>query len=404
MKLGIISTVGGYSWAGSEEMWKVLALEAVAKGHQIAVSAHAPIAASEELADLKAKGGMAFARPAFNRLTRRLAARGLYSRFGRMVSWDPDVLCLSVGMPADPVWQPDLLRYLNAFKKPLVIIVQGNAEGFVTEESQRRLLRPLFSSAAGLICVSRQNASLLERQLALGLSNVVVWPNPVRTRLSEPLAWPVNSDGVVRLATVARFETLHKCQDHTLEALASPAWRRRNWHLSLFGSGPDEGYLRGLVRHYGLEGRVSLPGYVRDFRDIWANHHLHILNSHSEGLALALIESMFCGRPAVVTRAGGNPELVRDGIDGFVSPGMHPEIIAETLERAWAGREQWRQMGAAAFERASGWVPADLAARLLETILSCSSRRKEAPFSCGVPNVDCGIAQTACAQTPPPSN
>ena len=75
------------------------------------------------------------------------------------------------------------------------------------------------------------------------------------------------------------------------------------------------------------------------------DHHLHILISRAEGLALALIESMFCGRPAVVTRTGGNHELLRDNEDGFVSAGEHPEVIRETLERAWSNRQRWPEMG-----------------------------------------------------------
>jgi len=92
-------------------------------------------------------------------------------------------------------------------------------------------------------------------------------------------------------------------------------------------------------------------------------------------LALALIESMFCGRPAVVTRTGGNHELLRDELDGFVSPGDDPEIIRETLERAWANRGRWHSMGEGAFKRVAEWVPADLGARLLTTITDAASVR-----------------------------
>ena len=106
------------------------------------------------------------------------------------------------------------------------------------------------------------------------------------------------------------------------------------------------------------------------------DHDLHILISRGEGLALALIESMFCGRPAVVTRTGGNHELVRDNEDGFVSVGGDPEIIGETLERAWINRQRWPEMGEAAFQRANDWIPRDLAVRLFQTV--CDSLPPEA--------------------------
>jgi len=78
----------------------------------------------------------------------------------------------------------------------------------------------------------------------------------------------------------------------------------------------------------------------------------------------------------VVTRTGGNHELVRDNEDGFVSAGEDPEIIRETLERAWSNRQRWPAMGEAAFQRANEWIPRDLAVRLFQTV--CDSPPPEA--------------------------
>ena len=181
------------------------------------------------------------------------------------------------------------------------------------------------------------------------------------------MPWPDDSEQV-RFATVGRYEVFSKCQDAVLEALATPEWKTRNWRLDLFGSGSEERYIQDVVRYFGLEDRVRLCGYERDFRKIWRNHHLDVLISRAEGLALALIESMFCGRPAVVTRTGGNHELVRDNTDGFVSDGNDPEVIRQTLERAWSNREKWPEIGKAAFGRANAWIPRDLPARLFHVI------------------------------------
>ena len=153
----------------------------------------------------------------------------------------------------------------------------------------------------------------------------------------------------------------------------TPEWKKRNWRLDLFGSGSDAKYIQDVIRYVGLEDRVTLCGFERDFLKIWTDHHLHILISRAEGLALALIESMFCGRPAVVTRTGGNHELLRDNEDGLVSAGEHPEVIRETLERAWINRQRWPEMGKAAFQRANEWVPKDLSVRLFQTICDSSS-------------------------------
>jgi L-malate glycosyltransferase len=367
MRIGIISTVGDCSWAGSEEMWKLFATEALHRGHSVATALQTPIAQSEELTEFRALGGVVFAYNPLNRYTSRTVRLG-YSRFLRLKQWNPEIVCVS-GHPAIPYRDRDMYALLNAHSGPRVFIVQGNADWFISGQAERDALRALYRSARRIICVSRDNAELLQRQLTSSLP-ITILPNPIRTRLEGPLTWPANLEQV-RFATVGRYETFGKCQDGVLQALATPEWKERNWRLDLFGSGSDERYIHDVIRYFELEDRITLCGFERDFIKIWMDHHLHILISRAEGLALALIESMFCGRPSVVTRTGGNHELVRDNTDGFVSAGNDPESIRETLERAWSNRQRWHEMGRAAFQRANDWIPTDLAARLFGAI--CNS-------------------------------
>jgi len=367
MKIGIISVVGGYSWAGSEEMWKLFAVDALKTGHQVAVCALASIAQSEELNDYKKLGGITFPYDELNWMMRRFASKGLYSRFNRIKDWNADVLCISGGAPGI-FKNTDLMDFLEEDKSQKIYIIQGNEEGYISGDGMRSAIKNLFIKAKCIICVSQSNASLLERQLATSLPNISVIPNPIRTRISKPLPWPSNVGEKVYFATVGRYEVNSKCQDRTFEAMSTSEWKKRNWQLNLFGGGPDKAYLQDLIHYYGLENHVSLVGFERDFRKVWADHHIHILNSRQEGLALALIESMFCGRPAIITRTGGNHELLRDGIDGYVSAGETPQIINETLERAWASRSQWMTMGISAHDRAAGWIPPDLGEKLLNTV------------------------------------
>jgi len=373
VKLGIISTTGNlYSWAGSEETWRILAAYALTQGHKLDCLLSERVSTSAQIDALRQAGANVTIRGDLTPLSRRLAEWGFWSRFRRFFAEPRDIILISTGGIDDCAWFPDLLSEVAHCQSPVIFFIQSNAEGVVRDQKVRDSLCALYERAALVIFLSQHNRRLAERQLAWRFSKARILMNPLRTPMSQPLPWPDTENGLLRIAEVARFEVADKRQDQLLEALSTESWKSRGWLLTFFGSGPDEGHIRKLIGFYGLQDRVRMGGHVPDFRHIWNSHHLHILPSYREGMPLALIESMFCGRPALVTRAGGNAELVRDGVDGFVAPGMHPEIIRETLERAWAVRDRWQEMGRAAFARVDQVVPKDWAAQMLALVQSAT--------------------------------
>jgi L-malate glycosyltransferase len=375
MNIGIISTVGGqYSWAGSEETWRMFAIHAQKQGHQLSVMLPFSIASASQVDEVKSRGAKVYIRDELNPLTRKLADKGMHSRFKSFFAVPHDVLFVSMGGISDCAWIPDLKQALLRSRTPIVYFIQANAEGAIAAEPIRQSLRCLYKAATEIIFLSQHNQKLAERQLAWKPESAQIVMNPIREAMEKPLPWPLNDGDPFKLAEVARFEVVDKQQDHLLEALSSPEWKQRNWALTFFGSGADEPHIRRLIEFYGLKRKVKIGGFVSSFREIWKDHHLHVLPSRREGMPLALIESMACGRPALVTRAGGSPELINEGISGFICPGMHPEILQETLERAWAKRNQWQQMGQAASAKIQAVVPKDWGNRILNIVESAANR------------------------------
>ena len=82
---------------------------------------------------------------------------------------------------------------------------KANADWFISGQPERDGLRALYRSARRIICVSRDNVKLLQRQLTSTLP-ITILSNPIRTRLEHPLPWPGDSEEV-RFATVGRYET-----------------------------------------------------------------------------------------------------------------------------------------------------------------------------------------------------
>jgi len=81
-----------------------------------------------------------------------------------------------------------------------------------------------------------------------------------------------------------------------------------------------------------------------------------LLPSFAEGLPLALQEAMMCGRPSLVSNIAGNPELVKDGINGYLIDLPSVLSINAKLEKAWDERHLWEEMGKKAHEWASNYL------------------------------------------------
>jgi glycosyltransferase involved in cell wall biosynthesis len=78
-----------------------------------------------------------------------------------------------------------------------------------------------------------------------------------------------------------------------------------------------------------------------------------------EGLPLAIVEAMLCGRFCIVTDIAGNTELIEDNINGFVATAPKAECLDEAMERAWQTRESWREIGKEAYVSVRKVIPRD---------------------------------------------
>jgi len=76
----------------------------------------------------------------------------------------------------------------------------------------------------------------------------------------------------------------------------------------------------------GVRDAVIFTGFRDDARELLQTMDVFCLSSDSEGLSLALLEAGICAKAVVVTNVGGNGEVVRDGVDGFV---VQPRAVTE---------------------------------------------------------------------------
>ncbi len=94
-----------------------------------------------------------------------------------------------------------------------------------------------------------------------------------------------------------------------------------NARLVMVGDGPLRGELEALAASLGVRDRVDFVGIQSNVAEWLQAGDVFALTSLSEAASsLTLLEAMASGLPVVVTAVGGNPEIVRDGIDGLYVP------------------------------------------------------------------------------------
>jgi len=118
--------------------------------------------------------------------------------------------------------------------------------------------------------------------------------------------------------------------------------------LLIIGRGRYKGQLEKLVSELGLEGKVEFVDHVPQIalRDYLRMCGVLVLPSLSEGWGRVLIEAMACGKPVIGTNVGGIPNLIHDGVNGFLTPPNDPEALAEKIIYVLSHEDEAARMGA----------------------------------------------------------
>lgn len=91
------------------------------------------------------------------------------------------------------------------------------------------------------------------------------------------------------------------------------------------------GRLKKLSSELGIDKNVIFTGFREDIFDLMRTFDIFVLSSLFEGLPIALLEAMSLGKPVVTTSVGGIPEVIIDGVNGFLVPAKDPELLAQKI-------------------------------------------------------------------------
>lgn len=109
----------------------------------------------------------------------------------------------------------------------------------------------------------------------------------------------------------------------------------------------DIAYMVQLVEKFGLRDNVLIDSY--DLMDMPALYNVSQVcvypSSSFEPFGLTMLEAMACAKPMIVTKMGGMPEIISDGINGFVIPVKDSEELASRIIQVMADGDLQQRLG-----------------------------------------------------------
>jgi glycosyltransferase involved in cell wall biosynthesis len=331
-------------WTGSELLWAGAAEKLARRGVKVCASVKSWDKPVKQVEQLGSSGCRIVRRPNLSLLAR--AKRNFFPvrdhvRHVKKLGTGADLIVISQGKNTDGLPWMEAARSCG-FR--YAVIAQAAAEVWWPDDDDAERLAAAYEGACCAFFVSEANLILTRRQLVTPLCNGRVVRNPFNVRYDARPAWPSSNSGELSLACVGRLDVVQKCQDLLVEVLSRPHWRDRNIRVSFVGNGVNERALRRWVESAKLTS-VQFAGFVDDVETIWAAHHALVLPSRHEGMPLALVEAMLCGRPSIVTDVAGHREFVRDNVNGFLAKAPTVELLDEAMTRAWENRHRLKEMG-----------------------------------------------------------
>ncbi|XHR84134.1 MAG: glycosyltransferase [Gloeotrichia echinulata GP01] len=161
-------------------------------------------------------------------------------------------------------------------------------------------------------------------------------------------------DGIIRIATTGRLVE-KKGIEYVIKAIAQVAQYHPHLEYNIIGDGELKVYFQNLIDELNLHHIVKLLGWKqqKEIVEILDKCHIFVAPSvtgkdgNQDAPVNTLKEAMAMGLPVISTRHGGIPELVEDGVSGFLVPERDPDAIATKLTYLITHPELWEKMGKA---------------------------------------------------------
>jgi glycosyltransferase involved in cell wall biosynthesis len=209
--------------------------------------------------------------------------------------------------------------------------------------------RMTASRVTAYTAVSEAVRTYIHEQIGVPFEKIVTIYNGIeKEKVADPetvSCQPETSGG--RQLFIGLFGRFDKQKGHDILIAAARRLLENGCNVKIYfyGEGPNEAFLRRMVRDGGLESRVAFMGVTDSVQECMAGMDIIVQPSLWEGMPNAVLEAMAAGKPVVASRISGIDEMVIDGDTGLLCEPGNPVALAEALQRLYSRPREAVRMG-----------------------------------------------------------
>ena len=218
-------------------------------------------------------------------------------------------------------------------KKKLTQLAYRNTKVIAVGETVKKNLTEYFEIPKKQICIIHNAVKPFD-------GNVV----PIKVLYQE------HTKGNVLIGNIGRLSE-QKGMSYFIEAAEITAKTHPEARFIIVGEGEEKEQLHAQVKAKGLQDKVLFLGYRNDIQNVMSQLDFVVLSSLWEGLPLTPIEAYSVGKTVIGTAVDGTPEIIRDGVDGYLVEQRNPVQLAEKMNELIENPETRKNMGIQAMKR-----------------------------------------------------